>query len=99
MKNLATDLDPRWTEALRLFDEDLRRRSSAEKTRRAYGIDCGQFAQWATARAMSPEEVDVRSLRRFAASLSESGLAARTVARKLAALRALLRVLRDHGWI
>jgi integrase/recombinase XerC/integrase/recombinase XerD len=99
MKNLATAPDDRWAQALRLFDEDLRRRGSAEKTRRAYGIDTGQFAAWARAGGLEPEHVDVRSLRRYAALLGESGAQPRTVARKLAALRALLRVLREHGWL
>ena len=36
-------------------------------------------------------------MRRYAASLSESGLSASTVARKLASLRALFRTLREHG--
>ena len=51
----------------------------------------GQLARWATAGA-SPRTIDVRALRRFAAGLSESGPGPATVARKLAALRALLRV-------
>jgi site-specific recombinase XerD len=82
-----------------LLDADLRTRGSAEKTRRAYGIDTGQFVTWARGRELQPEDVDVKSLRRYAALLSQSGAQPRTVARKLAALRALLRVLREHGII
>ena len=44
------------------------------------------------ARASRRRAVDVRALRRYAASLSEHGQAPTTVARKLAALRALFRV-------
>jgi hypothetical protein len=42
-----------WREALALFDADLRRRGMAEKTRRAYAIDLGQFALWCTAQAIA----------------------------------------------
>jgi integrase/recombinase XerC/integrase/recombinase XerD len=107
MKNFATDQEDRtaspegdrWAQALALLDADLRRRGSAEKTRRAYGIDCGQFVAWARERGLEPERVDVKAVRRYAALLSQAGAQPRTVARKLAALRGMLRVLREHGWI
>ncbi len=99
MKNLATDPDDRWSAALALLDADLQTRGSAEKTRRAYGIDCGQFAAWSRERGVQPEAVDVTALRRYAAGLSRGGAQPRTVARKLAALRALLGAMREHGWI
>ena len=82
-----------------VFDDDLRRRGAASKTRRAYGIDVGQFARWATRLGVEPESVDPRVLRRYAAGLSESGCAASTVGRKLASLRALFRALREQGRI
>ncbi len=86
-----------WEAALALLDGDLRRRGAAERTRRAYGTDAGQFAGWAQGRGLTVEAVDARALRRYAAALSERRLEATTVARKLASLRALYRVLRDHG--
>jgi integrase/recombinase XerC/integrase/recombinase XerD len=82
-----------------LFDADLRRRGLAEATRRAYGVDCGQFAAWASARGAEPAGVDYRTLRRYAAALSERRVVGATVARKLAALRALFRCLREHGTV
>jgi integrase/recombinase XerC/integrase/recombinase XerD len=88
---------PQWQSALDAFDTDLRRRRVAEKTRYAYATDAAQFATWASARELSPSSVEVRSLRRYAAGLSERGLAPTTVARKLAALRALLRVQVELG--
>ncbi len=88
---------PPWTAALDAFDQDLRRRAVAAKTRRAYGIDAGQFAAWASARELAPGGVGVRELRRYLAGRSEAGLAPSTVARKLAALRALLRVQIELG--
>lgn len=100
MKNSPTpteDTSAAWRDALRLLDDDLRRRSAAEKTRRAYGTDSGQFAVWCTAQAIQPAEVDVRILRRYAGVLSERRAVAATVARKLASLRALFRCLREHG--
>src|SRR3954451_1606204 len=86
-----------WLEALRLFDADLRRRGAAEKTRRAYAIDVGQFAVWCEAQQLEPAEVTPRTLRRYAATLSDRRAVAATVARKLAALRAFFRALREHG--
>jgi site-specific recombinase XerD len=88
---------PAWREALALFESDLRRRGAAEKTRRAYAIDIGQFALWCGAQGIDPVEVTPRTLRRYAATLSDRRAVAATVARKLAALRALYRALREHG--
>jgi integrase/recombinase XerC/integrase/recombinase XerD len=81
-----------WDAVLGEFDDDLRRRAVAPRTRRAYRVDVGQFASWAMSRGLVPGAVDVRDLRRFIAGLSEQGLSPATIARKLAALRALLRV-------
>jgi integrase/recombinase XerC/integrase/recombinase XerD len=88
---------PAWREALGLFDADLRRRGAAAKTRRAYAIDVAQFAVWCAAQDLDPPEVTPRTLRRYAATLSDRRAVAATVARKLAALRALFRALREHG--
>src|SRR3954452_12398416 len=93
----APEPSPAWREALRLFDADLRRRGAAEKTRRAYAIDVGQFAAWCDAQSLEPAEVTPRTLRRSAATLSDRRAVAATVARKLAALRAFYRALREHG--
>ncbi len=104
MKNTPTEDDPSgralsagWARALALLDADLRRRGASERTRRAYGIDAGQFAAWCAASAFEPEQVTPRALRRYASVLSERRCAPATTARKLAALRALYRVLREHG--
>jgi site-specific recombinase XerD len=93
----ATDLPPQWHDALESLDADLRRRAVAAKTRTAYLIDTRQFAHWAGAAAIAPESIDVRALRRYAAGLTERGQAPSTVARKLAALRALFAVLMRDG--
>ena len=99
MKKSPTDIEGSWAQALRLFDEDLRRRGTAERTRRAYGIDVGQFAQWSVASGLTPPRVDVKALRRYAAVLGQRGLEPTSVARKLAALRTFFRVLREHGHV
>src|ERR1700749_2028308 len=103
MKNALTSSDPTaavsepWRAALRLFDADLRRRGSAERTRKAYGTDAAELAAWATANGLTPQQVDYKVLRRWAARLSQKGAAPRTMARKLASTRSLFRSLLEHG--
>ena len=88
---------PAWTAALDAFDQDLSRRAVAAKTRRAYASDVSQLADWASVRGLEPATIGARELRRYLAELSESGHAPSTVARKLASLRALLRVQIELG--
>jgi integrase/recombinase XerC/integrase/recombinase XerD len=76
-----------WQEALAEFDRDLRRRGLADRTRRAYGVDLGQFVEWIAGKA--PADVRHRDVRRYGAGLSAAGAAPATVARKLAAVRGL----------
>jgi site-specific recombinase XerD len=78
-----------WGDALLAYDRDLRARSMAERTRRAYGVDLGQFVEWARERGLEPDEVRHRDVRRYGAGLSSGGAAPATVARKLAAIRGL----------
>jgi site-specific recombinase XerD len=78
-----------WSEALALYDRDLRARSAAERTRRAYGVDLGQFVEWAGERGVGPGGLRHRDVRRYAAALSAAGAAPASVARKLAAIRGL----------
>ena len=78
-----------WEQALSAFDRDLAGRGSAERTRRAYGFDLGQFCEWARDRGRAPDQVAYRDVRLYAARLSEGGAQASTVARKLAAIRGL----------
>ena len=91
---------PAWRVALLRFDEDLRRRGSAAKTREAYGIDLRDFAAWASgreARARRRHAPDPAPLRRRRCRSAATRPA--TVARKLAALRAFFGMLREHGEI
>jgi site-specific recombinase XerD len=78
-----------WVRALARFDRDLETRAASANTRRAYGVDLGQFAAWATGRRLEPGSIAYRELRGYAAALSERGLARASMARKLAAVRSL----------
>jgi integrase/recombinase XerC/integrase/recombinase XerD len=86
-----------WRAALELLDEDLRRRDAAAGTRALYRSDVEELGLWAARYDLAPEEIDYPWLRRYAAQMAERGLAPRTVARKLAGLRACFRVLVEHG--
>jgi site-specific recombinase XerD len=84
-----------WDEELAAYDRDLRGRGAAERTRRAYAVDLGQFVAWAGERV--PTEIRHRDVRRYAAALSSEGAAPATVARKLAAIRGLFDFLVGTG--
>jgi site-specific recombinase XerD len=86
-----------WGKALAAFDGDLRARGMSDKTRRAYGVDLGQLAEWAAAQELGPAELGSRQLRLFAGVLSERGARKSTVARKLAAIRTFYRQLVQRG--
>jgi integrase/recombinase XerC/integrase/recombinase XerD len=94
-----TALQRVWEQAIELLDEDLTRRDCAARTRRAYGSDLAQFACWALAQGLAPEQVEPKPVRRYIAHLSELGFAPSSSARKLAALRALFSSQREHGHI
>lgn len=104
MTNAAVDepqpaLGEPWREALGLLQDDLNRTGASVRTRRAYGRDALQLARFAEARGLMPRQLAVRELRLYLAELSQARLAPSTVARKLAAIRALFRSLREHGSI
>jgi site-specific recombinase XerD len=99
MKNeaIGSHASDSWRGALRTFDRDLLRCGAAERTRHAYGADLGRLAAWSSAQGLAPADVDYPALRRYAASLSSGGAGPRTVARKLAAIRAFYRTMVEHG--
>ena len=78
-----------WPDALAEYDRDLRARGAADRTRRAYGVDLGAFAEWAEGQGKGPGDLRYRDVRRFAAGLSSDGAAPATVSRKLASIRGL----------
>jgi site-specific recombinase XerD len=79
------------------FDRDLQRRGAADRTRRAYGADVAELATWAAAQGLEPSVITYRALRGYAARLSDRGAAPRTLARKLASVRAFFRCQVEHG--
>jgi site-specific recombinase XerD len=95
-KNTPTPEQASWQAALRHFDDWQRARGMGEKTRRAYGVDLAQLAEWAAGRGLEPTQLSHRDLRRFAAVLGERGAAKSTVARKLAAIRTFYRHLLER---
>jgi site-specific recombinase XerD len=81
------EISPAWERALEGYDDELRSRSAAAATRRAYGRDLLELAAWASERRREPGTLAYRDLRTYAAALSERGLKKSSVARKLAASR------------
>jgi integrase/recombinase XerC len=70
----------------------------SEHTRRAYEHDAHEFVAWAErGGCRDPEALDHKTLRRYLAYLDTRGFARRSVARKAAAVRALLAHLRREG--
>jgi integrase/recombinase XerC/integrase/recombinase XerD len=86
-----------WEATLAAFQRELVRRSSSRHTLRAYGADLAELAEWATLRGREPGSLTYRDLRAYAAALSARGLARASVARKLAAVRALHEHLARSG--
>lgn len=96
---VSAELTEPWARALADFDADLRVRAAAEKTRRAYAGDVSRFARWGVGQGLEPAAIDVRTLRRYAASLSQGGLRPSSLARNVASLRSFYRMLREHGLV
>ncbi len=86
-----------WQNAVAALGDDLRRRAVSANTQKAYRSDGELLGGWATAAGYEPDTISFKQLRRYVASLSEQGQAPTTVARKLAAARALLRVQMELG--
>jgi site-specific recombinase XerD len=79
-------VDPR---AARFLDNP----ALADSTRRAYGVDVRQFGRWLETHGVELDDVDVRVIADYTADLARGRpkLAPATIARKLAAVRALIR--------
>src|SRR3954465_1576773 len=96
-KTSTTAAEATWGAHLGAFDTYLKTRGMAEKTRKAYGTDAGQLAEWAAAQDLSPFDLTPRMLRRYAGVISERGLTKSSVARKIASTRAFYRHLVQRG--
>jgi site-specific recombinase XerD len=96
-KKTPTATEATWQAALARFDDWQLARGMGEKTRRAYGVDLAQLAEWASGRDLGPHALTHRELRHFAGVVSERGAMKSTVARKLAAIRTFYRHLVERG--
>jgi integrase/recombinase XerC/integrase/recombinase XerD len=96
-KKTPTPIEASWQDALARFDDWQLARGMGEKTRRAYGVDLAQLAEWASAGGLEPRALTHRDLRRFAGVVSERGAMKSTVARKLAAIRTFYRHLVERA--
>jgi integrase/recombinase XerC/integrase/recombinase XerD len=96
-KKTPTPVEASWQDALGRFDDWQLARGMGEKTRRAYGVDLAQLADWASSRDIDPRAIAYRDLRLFAGVVSERGATKSTVARKLAAIRSFYRQLVERG--
>jgi integrase/recombinase XerC/integrase/recombinase XerD len=96
-KTSTTAAEATWGTHLAAFDTHLKTRGMAEKTRKAYGTDAAQLAEWAGAQELGPFELTPRLLRRYAGVISERGLTKSSVARKIASTRAFYRHLVQRG--
>ena len=96
-KKTPTPVEASWEDALARFDDWQLARGMGEKTRRAYGVDLAQLAEWASSRELRPKDLTHRELRHFAGVVSERGAMKSTVARKLAAIRTFYRHLVERG--
>ena len=72
-------------------------RGAARNTRLAYEADLADFASFAQARGQAPARADAPVLQAYMAGLARAGLAARTAARRLSALRQFHRFLLREG--
>lgn len=93
----ASPLSDQWAFDLDRFELSLRRRGLTDATRRAYLTDLRDLAQWASARGSEAPELDYKALRRYAQEISANGLAATSLARKLASIRAFYASLLERG--
>ena len=89
---------PAWTDGLALFLGHVSgERRLSEGTVSAYRSDLEDLGAFLGERGIeSPQQVDRNVLRSYLAELHRRGLAARTVARRLAALRGFFRHLEAH---
>lgn len=86
--------------SITLFLAELERRGASKHTIRAYASDLEQFAAYLEPSEAEPppmEHVDLPLLREWLAALYDAGLDAVSVRRKVAALRAFFRFLREEG--
>ena len=91
---------PALRESISKYLAELERRGASKHTLRNYGSDLEQLTAYLEPpgeTAPHVEQIDVALLREWLASLYEHGLTAKSVRRKIAAVRALFKFLRQEG--
>lgn len=73
-------------------------RNLSPHTLRAYATDLGGFLRWASRENLHVLDADHRQLRRYLAELDQARYSRRTIARRLAAVRAFYRYLVMRGY-
>lgn len=86
-----------WEFDLDRFDLHMRRRGLAEATCKGYSSDLQDLAVWASERGLEAPQLDYKMLRRYAQDVSARGIAASSLARKLASIRAFYGSLLERG--
>lgn len=99
MTTSAETITADWHDQLERFEVHLRRRGLSDATRRAYRSDLVSLATWSSNQGLSATELDYKALRRFAQRESAEGLAASSLARRLASVRAFFASLVERGEI
>lgn len=94
---IRSELSEGWRTDLERFERSLRRRGVSAATMKAYGGDLLSFARWADERGLRAVDLDYRTLRRWAQEISAQGLAASSLARKLASVRSFYGHLLERG--
>lgn len=86
-----------WQFDLDRFEINLHRRGLSAATRRAYLADLRDLAVWGTGNGVDAPDIQLRTLRRYVQQISERGLQASSLARKLASIRAFYASLLERG--
>ncbi len=98
LTSTTEDLPPAWVAAILSYERELRSRSAASNTLRAYLSDLHELASWAAGAGIGdPAELSYRQLRGFAAALGARDLERTSIGRKLAAARGLFDHLTRRG--
>lgn len=74
-------------------------RNLSPRTLTAYASDLAGFCDWAVREGIHPLEADHRRLRRYLAELDRARYSRRTIARRLASVRAFYRYLVSRGYL
>ncbi len=89
---------PTWRHLDAFLDMMVAERGCSPHTRAAYRRDLEDFQRFAGVRGADPDVTDAPLLRAYLAELGKAGFSARTVARRLSALRQFFELVYAEGW-